>query len=987
MIDSSKKLNSEQIEAIEHGDGPLLIIAGAGTGKTTVVTERIKYLIAEKGVSPSNILALTFTEKAAREMEERVDIALPLSYSNLWISTFHSFCDRILRDEAINIGLNPGYRLMSQAENIYFLKKNIFKFDLEYFRPLGNPHKFVEGMFQHFSRLKDEDVEPEEYLEWVLNQKLRGKNQDEKAEKDDDEEEILKYDELAKAYKTYEELKIKEGVMDFGDLLSNTLKIFRKRPSILKKYRQMFKYILVDEFQDTNFAQYILIKFLAPPPNANLTVVGDDNQAIYRFRGAAVSNILQFKDDYPVAKSVILNKNYRSSQNILDSSYRLIKYNDPDTLEAKLGINKKLIKMRDGEETPVEFLMAGRVEDEAEMVINEIENLKSKNKDYSWRDFAILVRANNHAEPFIQAFQRVGIPCQFLGPGMLFRQPEIKDLIAYLSILYNFEDDLSMYRVLTMECFKISGRDLAELLNLSRKYHLSLFEICEEAAGVRKHIGEAKNLEGLENKTKETLSKLIKMVHKHLDEAKTEKAGKILYSFLEETGTLKSLMNYENEGDERKAQNVAKFFEKLKQYETEREDASVSAVVDFINFSLELGESPLVNDLDWTENDAVNLLTVHSAKGLEFPVVFLVNLVSQRFPAIERKEQIPIPKELIKEMLPEGDFHLEEERRLFYVGMTRAKDKLFLTAAKFYGDSKREKRISQFVKEALGELKIKNYEPKIENQLSIFDYNNKPLKETLAVKTNLKNLSYSQIETFKTCPLKYKYRYVLNIPVSPSAALSFGSVIHETMKVFYKRAIAGQNPTKNDILKIFDENWIATGYSSKEQREKYKKEGQKILSEFYEKAYDPQIMPLALEQNFSIKISSGLKITGKIDRLDSKDNEVEIIDYKTGKSSTQKEADKDLQLAIYALAVASGQFTDLGILKKTPKPQEIKLSFYFFDDQVKVSSFRTDKDLENVREEILDLAEKILKSDFSAKPGMACEYCEYKIICDKWKSR
>src|SRR3989344_6332732 len=284
------KLNPEQTKAVEYAKGPLLIIAGAGTGKTTVVTERIKYLISQKLAKPEQILALTFTEKAAQQMEKRVDIALPYGTFGLWISTFHSFCDRILRNEALNIGLLPNFKLMTEAESYLLLKKNFWRFKLNYFRPNGNPYKFIEGLIQHFSRLKDEDISNESYLTFVKTQNSNVKTQ--KSEKvEEEKEEIQKYLELAEAYKVYEELKIKEGVMDFSDLISNTLKLFRSRNSVLIKYQEQFKYILVDEFQDTNYAQYQLVKLLAPPDaQINLAVVGDDSQSIYKFRGAAISN-------------------------------------------------------------------------------------------------------------------------------------------------------------------------------------------------------------------------------------------------------------------------------------------------------------------------------------------------------------------------------------------------------------------------------------------------------------------------------------------------------------------------------------------------------------------------------------------------------------------------------------------------------------------------------------------------------------------------
>lgn len=989
-----KKLNKEQLEAIEHGEGPLLIIAGAGTGKTTVVTERIKYLITEKKIPPSEILALTFTEKAAREMEERVDMALPLGYANMWISTFHAFGDRILRNEVVNIGLDPHYRLMTQAESVHFLRKSLFKLDLDYFRPLGNPNKFVEGMLQHFSRLKDEDVEPNQYFDWI---KVRNKNSKLKVE-DEDLDEIRRYEELAKAYRTYEELKIKEGLMDFSDLIGYVLQLFRKRPKILKDYREKFKYILVDEFQDTNFAQYALIKLLAPPPESNLTVCGDDSQSIYKFRGAAVSNILQFMDDYSKAKQVVLTKNYRSTQTILDASYKLIKNNDPDTLEASLGISKKLEKVRGVAEVPIEFLIADRVENEADLVVKEIHRLIDDRPgstadrgpnvpDYQYHDFSILVRANNHAEPFMRALARGGIPYQFLGPGMLFRQPEVKDLIAYLSVLYNFEDSVAMYRLLSMEYFGLSGRDLATLVNLGRKQNLSLFETCEKAAG--------EDSIGISPKAKETLVELVEMIHRHLDLVKKETAGQILYYFLKDSGLLRELTNYKSPADERKAQNIAKFFDKLKTHETDHEDASIYGVVDFINLSLELGESPLASDLDWFDNDAVNILTVHSAKGLEFPVVFLVNLVSQRFPTSEKHEQIPIPEALIKEVLPVGDYHLEEERRLFYVGMTRAKDRLYLTAANYYGEGKREKRLSPFVTEVLGDEIIQNSirqsADKAQNsQLSIFDF--KPTTEVelpasnfqLPTSTPITYLSYSQIEAFETCPLQYKYRYILRIPTSPSAATSFGETIHETMRDFYQRAIAGQKPAKEDLLNILAENWSPLGYPSKAHEEKYRKEGLKILSGFFDNAYDPENLPAALEQVFSIKISPALKVGGRIDRIDKTKGGIEIIDYKTGKSPTKKNVAKDLQMTLYAMAAIDGTLTYMGILPKTPRPEEVKISFYFFDNQEKISTVRKSEDFAVVKKELIKKAEEVSKSDFSPTPGKYCDFCEFKLICEAW---
>jgi len=388
-------LNAEQQEAVTFGDGPLLIIAGAGTGKTTVVTERIKHLISSGKAKPSEILALTFTEKAAREMEERVDVIMPYGYTQMWISTFHKFCDRILRQEAIHIGLNPAYRLMTDTDATMLFRKNLFHFELDYFRPLGNPTKFIAGMLQHFSRLQDEDVNPTQYLDWVNSKHEIRKSkqiQNSKSEILNDEEELeyKKYLELARAYKAYQDLKVKEGVMDFGDLITQTLALFRKRKNMLAFYQKQFTYILVDEFQDTNIAQNELVVLLAGKLQ-NVTAVCDDDQSIYKFRGAAVSNVLSFRKHFPKSKLIVLSQNYRSTQAILDASYQLIQHNNPDRLEVKEHINKKLTAAGKKSGQWPTLIYVDRVENEADEVAKIIRELgmgdRGQKPKYQWKDY------------------------------------------------------------------------------------------------------------------------------------------------------------------------------------------------------------------------------------------------------------------------------------------------------------------------------------------------------------------------------------------------------------------------------------------------------------------------------------------------------------------------------------------------------------------------------------------------------------------------
>lgn len=960
---TDKKLNKEQLAAVKHKKGPLLIIAGAGTGKTTVITERIKHLILSKLAKPDEVLALTFTQKAAREMEERVDVAMPYGYTQMWILTFHSFCDRVLRDEALHIGLDPKFKLMSNAETVHFVRNNLFKFDLNYFRPRGNPTKFVAGMLQHFSRLQDEDIAPSEYLGWVKSQITKSKSKTR-----GDKEEIKKWLELAKAFKVYEELKVKEGVMDFGDLIVNTLSLFRQRRNILGQYQKKFKYVLVDEFQDTNYAQNELAILLGKK-DKNITVTGDDDQSIYRFRGAAISNILQFRKTYPKAKVVVLTKNYRSNQEILDRAYDLIQHNNPDRLEVVEKIDKKLVSVKVGSSRkisrnePIEFIHADRVENEAEEVAEKISALVKK-KGYNFADFAILVRANNHSEPFSRAFSRKGIPYQFLGPGRLFRQSEVIDLVSYLKVLYNFEDSVAFYRLLSLDHFAIAARDLVRIGNYARRFNLSLFEASEKIDDIF-----------VSTEAKKKVKIILAIINKHLKLIKRETAGQLLYYFLEDTGLLQKLIKSQSPDAEKRAANISKFFDRLKTYEVDHKDATVTAVVDWIELASELGESPLAADTDWTKVNAVNILTVHSAKGLEFPVVFLVNLVSQRFPTIERHEQIPIPEKLIKEILPTGDYHLQEERRLFYVGTTRAKDRLFLTAANYYGEGKREKRLSPFIFETLGD-KTTAAEQKETSQLSFLDYSTpaKPAEEPLAVHVDY--LSFSQIETFRICPLHYKLKYILKIPTPPSSAQSFGNSFHITMKAFHESLSKKEKPTASLMYRLLKENWISEGYLTKSHENGSFEKAKNFLKGYLKKIFDPKVLPVAMEQPFLVKLGQ-LRIGGKIDRVDVKGDTLEIIDYKTGANPlSQKQADENLQLSIYALAATS--------IPEPPfarDPAKVKLSLHYFDPPQVVTTTRTRKDLKKARGTVLDYKKQIESSDFKCSGSFLCKNCEYKFLC------
>jgi len=948
----NKALNPQQITAIKHFVDPLLIIAGAGTGKTTVITERIKYLILKKNILPSQILALTFTDKAAREMEERVDIAMPYGYTQMWISTFHAFCDRILRSDAHSIGLDPGYKLISETESILLLKKNIFNIGLDIFRPLGNPTKFLDALLAHFSRLKDEDISPKEYLLWIKKQKPT--------------EETQQYLELANSYKRYEDLKAKESVMDFSDLISNTLLLFRERKNILRKYQKQFKFILVDEFQDTNYAQNELAIALAGQ-SKNITVVADDDQSIYRFRGAAVSNVLQFKKSFPKTKIVTLNNNYRSTQPILDAAYRLIQHNNPNRLEIVEGIDKKLKSHSVVSKKDIEIIHEVRSEDEADKIAQTIKKLTEKK--YEYKDIAILVRANNHAGIISTALQRHKIPFQFLGPGYLFQQEEIKDLIAYLAFLTNLSDSVSLFRVLSMDIFNIPYIELNYLLNFAKRKNLTLFEALF-------------NIEQsfLKPTTQKKLVKFREMTVRHLEKSKKNSAGQILYYFLVDSKLFETLNDTDSVKKELRVQNIAKFFDRIKNFETERPDTNIFTLYEWLNLMLQMGDSPTAADVDVKDRNVVNILTVHSSKGLEFKVVFMVNLVSDRFPSRERSEKIPLPNGILKENVPiDSDFHLEEERRLFYVGMTRAKERLYFTAADYYGAGKRPKKLSPFIYDALPNL-LKENTKNDTQQLSLPEilsvYQNQIEKQEEKLPLKLSYITFSNLQMFDICPLHYKAKVIFNIPTPTAAVQSFGISIHNTLYNFYKQLQEGNNLSLKKLHEILKKEWISEGYDGKKHEQERFSQAIKILGGFYKTELKIKAKPLELELPFSFVLKNGVKVFGKIDRIDKKGKGIEIIDYKTGIDNPKAEKTHKLQLAMYALAATRVKDS---ILNR--RPEDITLTLHFLERNTKKSMNFKQKDLDKLEDELIEKVEEIEKSDFKCSKSVLCVNCEYKMLC------
>jgi len=969
-------LNRSQENAVRHGTGPLLIIAGAGTGKTRVITERIRYLIGSKRAKPSEILALTFTEKASREMSDRVDAGLPIGHEEIWISTFHSFCERLLRQDGLEIGLDTGYRILTEPETWLFVRQNLFKFDLEYYRPLANPAQFIHALLRVISRAKDEDISAEKYLEWAEDNRKVLATDDPAAM-----EEAAKPLEVARAYLEYQKLMLENGYLDFADLQTYCLKALRDKPALSKKYRSRFKYILVDEYQDTNYSQNQMLKLLTGPER-NITVCGDDDQSIYKFRGASISNILQFRRDYPEAVTVVLTENYRSGQKILDAAYNLIQHNNPDRLEAAEKVVKKLEAAGGKSGDDIRYLSFKTPEDEAAWVAEDIRNCLQVGTNKP-SDFAILARNNDHLLPFVTALKQRGIPYQLVGNRGLYDLEEVKNLIAYIQVLYDFYDNAALFRILNLECFGLPVEDITRLLARSRSINQPLYEtmadianlIDPQAEGPEGPLqpGTAKKeftaLEAIVEESREKIRKIKELIETHLELSRKQPASLVLLDLIRQTNYARIGGFPETPEEELRIKNIGLFLAKVNQFEALSGDRTVKGFAEWLKLMNEAGDDPAQAVIE--DVDVVTVSTVHSAKGLEYPVVFMVQLAHLRFPGRNLSDQIELPDELIPEERPSGDFHLQEERRLFYVGMTRARERLNLTVAEMY-TAKRVSKPSSFIAEALGETPPQSVPAGVgllpeAAQARALAWEQKMVPRT----TEVKRFSYSQLKDYEKCPRFYKLKYIFRIPETPAHNASFGKSIHDALFEYHKALAEGKAVSSGELSAIYRKRWVAAGYESKEHEDSMYEKGLELLEKYHRTDARRDSLPEMLEKEFSVNLGS-CHLVGRIDRIDRlPDGTYEVIDYKTGKSRPQKEVDKDEQLTVYALACREALGIEPGIF-----------SLYFVKQGEKVSTTRSEKQMAEVKEAVIRTVEEIRAGNFKpVKNERNCGQCEYRIIC------
>lgn len=607
------KLNDRQLEAVTTVDGPLLIIAGAGSGKTTVIVNRIVYMIKEKNIHPYSIMAITFTNKAANEMRERIESYIGEIPKGMWVGTFHSICVKILRACIDVIGYKSDFVIYDTTDVKTLVKECIKElgFDTEEYDP-----KYVAS---RISDAKNKMYEPAT-LEYTAGADYTTRD-------------------IAKIYALYQKKLLSNNAVDFDDIIFHTVKIFNEHPDILEGYQERFRYIMVDEYQDTDNSQYLLINLLAQNHH-NIAVVGDDDQSIYRFRGANIENILGFEDDYPEAKRVVLDRNYRSTENILNAANAVIANN-----QNRMG--KKLWSDKGAGEKLCAYTAPDERE-EGRFIASEISKQHKAGRHYS--DCAVLYRANAQSRAIETELRTMNIPYRILSGLRFYDRKEIKDILAYLRLVHNPDDDLSLIRVINEPKRKIGNATIGKLNTLALKNDTSMFNVAKHASKYPELKSAAARIE--------QFTKIIDTIKENINDMTVSETVTAVQNLSGYIAALKAEDTMENRS---RLENIDEFMTVVKSYESDSEKEEITPSL--AGFLENVTLSSAVDDLN-ENDDAAVLMTIHSAKGLEFPVVFIAGMEERLFPGTRSISD------------PES---LDEERRLCYVAMTRAKEKLYIT--------------------------------------------------------------------------------------------------------------------------------------------------------------------------------------------------------------------------------------------------------------------------------------------------------------------
>jgi DNA helicase-2/ATP-dependent DNA helicase PcrA len=965
------KPNPAQQRAITHGGGPLLVIAGAGTGKTRVITERIRHLLeSDASLLGENILGLTFTKKAAGEMKSRVVKATGERGKDVVLATFHSFCETLLKED------DPNRLALEEVDHWILLRRNLARLKLEKYRRLAEPGQFLSDFVKFFSRCQDELVSSEEYRAFA--DQLASELEQEKPSLDEDTckeraEQVALQQEIARAYRASEEILHEKRCIALNGVIPEAVLLLRNNTKRRLALQERFKHILVDEFQDTNIAQLELLHLLTGDSH-NIVVVGDNDQAIYRFRGASFGSFKLFLQRFANWKEgedstpyrVALTENYRSTPNILRVATQSISQN-----ETSPEFPKKILHPNRLEGEKIRVVELDSPESEAAWVAGELERLHNAGR--RWEHFAILYRQHAHRDHMVEELSARKIPFVITKLSIL-EHPLVRDVLAYLLLIAHPYEDVACARVLAAPAWHLTPEDLVRLAERAGKNrNKALYDMLQPSQGQLPFDAS----HGACDELLEFLSAQRKMLRRR--------------TALDILGELLEWLEVPQRVSTQDRKYINQLVQFVMNWEPKSETRGLTEFLEYLDYFEQAGGTLSLEDD--APGDAVQLMTVHGAKGLEFPHVFLLRVNTHAFPSRKRSPLFEFPVRLMKEELPQGDFHIQEERRLFYVALTRAQERLTIITL-----TEKKNKVPTFIEDILLDPAIRRRDilqlaPKVRKEPEEKKTGSQSAEEELFAASagapkilsriarwaeefhppapEPLKLSSSAVENYRKCPQQYAFRTLWSLREGPGAARSFGSVMHSTIRRFVEQLKRGIKLPFEDVQRIYETDWSSAGYEDEYQEAEYKKDGLEQLKAFHAAILADAPDVLELEKAFELPLENDVILTGRMDQVNRLGrNEVEIVDYKTGKPRQEADARKALQLSIYALAARE-------IFEWNPT----RLVFHYLQNNSVQATTRDAKQLDDAQNIVQECAADIRARNFPTNPGFSCRGCAYKLIC------
>jgi len=963
--------DERQRQAIEHVGGPMLVIAGAGTGKTTVLVQRVANLIREGHARPDEIVALTYTDNSAAEMLDRVRAELRgTNIDGLHACTFHAWCNGLLQLRG------AGFSVLDDKDLWVFLRRRIRNLRLKQFVRAANVGIFLNSLLEFMRRCHDELVGPADYAHYVerlandefpLPRVAKSKHQGDLQR----EEIIERCQEIARVFDTVEIMLREKNLGTFGHMITNAYHLLKNDAALLEAQRNRTKFLLVDEFQDANFAQVEILSLLASP-EANVFAVGDPDQAIYQFRGASSEAFALFAKKFPAMQLVALDKNRRSLSPILRSAFGIVNEN-PQAFARGFAVNGNthrrtpLESLRDeqskqnGETTPASLVEIVTWRDkavEAADLARRIQKMRknknsdNKNERCAWSDFAVLYRQHSNRDELVHELTERGIPFSIEGLDVL-DTPEVRDAIACLTAAVSPSDAASMFRVAALPEFGIDPIELRAAMRVGRR-ELDLRKALSQLAGGPAVLDKVEKIHREIKKDGVRADEALKLAISHFNITRSDLVD-TLVAFVE-TWQKKAIA----------------------------ETGSPSEFLEYLDYYVEAGGGIA---LPRTEDDAVQLLTAHAAKGLEFRHVAIIRGSSVSFPTAYHEPLIAFPPELRRTNAsthPTDDkaLHEEEERRLFYVAMTRAKDTLAIYAHQ--GQSKKDPKPTKFLRDFMIHPAYKSFwstrsAAAVQDTLFAEEEEKIALQQSTVAAWLLMDpsanfttgLSASSIEIYEMCPLRFKLEREWNLPREVSAALHYGAAMHGVLRTFYDAHRYQRTVSDDELLEQFRSDLAARGIADRYQYDLYLRQGIDQLRQFFECARNENLPEvIETESGFDLQVGEA-KLRGRVDRIDSTGPDtVAVVDYKTGKPKTQDDADESLQLSLYAIAA-----------QETLGKRADRLIFHNLENNTTITTARSGAELEEAKLRVQKVAAAIAHGEFPPNPKFHCAFCPYRNLC------